>query len=192
MSAPAGQPGQPLPANIIAVCGADRAGAAALASALARRLAAETGLRCTRVSLLADADLLAHDLVVWHADPSALPADWLHVALTLLTALDPLHCDPSAEATDAALRGRLQAAGLPWVLVSGAGPARVETAIDAVAPLLRAWRTPRNGLLTRLARRNAMAPQWQWVCETCDVPECEHAQLVSSAHRRQAAGPPAG
>lgn len=180
------------PALVVAVLGAEGTGAAALASALARRLAAETGLRCARVSRPADTDLLVHDLIVWHADPSAPTADWRHVALTLLTALDPLHSDPSAEAADAALRGVLQAAGLPWVLISGAGPARVEAAVDAVAPLLRTRRMPRRGLLTRLARRNAAAPQWQWVCETCDVPACEHAQLVSSAHRRRAAGPPAG
>ena len=177
------------PAVVIAVLGAE--GTGTLAAALARRLAADTGLRCARVSLLADADLLTHDLVVWDADASAQRAAWRHVALTLLTALDPLHSDPGAEAADAALRTRLQAARRPWVLVSGAGPARVEAAVDAVAPLLRQHRTPRHGLLRRLARRNAAAPQWQWVCETCDAPECEHAQLVSSTHRRRAGGPPA-
>ncbi len=177
------------PALVIAVLGAE--GTGTLAAALARRLAAETGLRCTRVSMLEDADLLAHDLVVWHADPSAQPAAWQHVALTLLTALDPLHRDPRAEAADAALRNRLQAARRPWVLVSGAGPARLESAVDAVAPLLRKRRMPRDGLLSRLAQRNAAAPQWQWVCEKCDVPECEHAQRLSSAHRRPAADPPA-
>lgn len=180
------------PTLVIAVLGTKGTGAAMLAAALARRLAAETGLRCARVSRPADADPLAHDLVVWHAVPSAPPADWQHVALTLLTALDPLHSDPIAEATDAALRGLLQTAGPPWVLISGAGSAGVEAAVDAVAPLLRARRMPRRGLLTRLARRNAAAPHWQWVCETCDVPECEHVQLVSSAHRRRADGPPAG
>ena len=178
-------------ALVIAVLGAEGTGTDALAAALARRLAAETGLCCARISLLTDADLPAHDLVVWHVDPSAPSAAWRHVALTLLTALDPLHCEPSAEAADAALRTQLQAAGRPWVLVSGTGPARVEMAVDAVAPLLRTQRTPRSGLLTRLARRNAAAPRWQWVCETCDVPECEHAQRLSSTHRRPAADPPA-
>jgi hypothetical protein len=46
-----------------------------------------------------------------------------------------------------------------------------------VAPLLRRRALPRDGLFSRLARRNAEAPAWQWVCEKCDVPECEHAQL---------------
>ena len=71
----------------------------------------------------------------------------------------------------------LQRHALPWVLVSGSGTARVEAAIDAVAPLLRARATPRRGLLTRLQQRDAAAPVWNWVCEKCDAPECEHAQL---------------
>ena len=177
------------PALVIAVLGVE--GTGTLAEALARRLAAETGLRCARVPLLTNSDLLAHDLVVWDADAFGRPAAWRHVVLTLLTALDPLHSDPRAEAADAALRTRLQAARRPWVLISGDGPARLESAVDAVAPLLRTRRTPRRGLLTRLGRRNAAAPQWQWGCETCDVPECEHAQRLSSTHRRRAAGPPA-
>jgi hypothetical protein len=78
---------------------------------------------------------------------------------------------------DAALRALVQAQRLPWVLVSGRGEARLESALDAVAPLLRRRALPRDGLFTRLARRNAEAPAWQWVCEKCDVPECEHAAL---------------
>ena len=61
--------------------------------------------------------------------------------------------------------------------VSGSGPARLDAALDAVAPLLRDVETPRQGLFTRLQQRNAAARDWQWVCEKCDVPECEHAQL---------------
>jgi nicotinamide riboside kinase len=111
------------------------------------------------------------------------------VSLTLLTALDlPWVADglqrdgPQVrEPVDAALRALLQAQRLPWVLVSGAGEARLEAAVNAVAPLLRRRATPRDGLFTRLAQRNAEAPAWQWVCEKCDVPECEHAQLRRGA-----------
>jgi len=111
------------------------------------------------------------------------------VSLTLLTALDlPWVADglqrdgPQVrEPVDAALRALLQAQRLPWVLVSGPGPARLESAVNAVAPLLRRRTTPRDGLFTRLAQRNAEAPAWQWVCEKCDVPECEHAQLRRGA-----------
>ena len=111
------------------------------------------------------------------------------VSLTLLTALDlPWVADglqrdgPQVrEPVDAALRALLQTQRLPWVLVSGAGEARLEAAVNAVAPLLRRRATPRDGLFTRLAQRNAEAPAWQWVCEKCDVPECEHAQLRRGA-----------
>jgi hypothetical protein len=71
----------------------------------------------------------------------------------------------------------LQAQRLPWVGVSGSGAARLENALDAVAPLLRSRSAPRDGLFTRLQQRNAAAPAWNWVCEKCDVPECEHAAL---------------
>ena len=111
------------------------------------------------------------------------------VSLTLLTALDlPWVADglqrdgPQVrEPVDAALRALLQAQRLPWVLVSGAGEARLEAAVNAVAPLLRRRAMPRDGLFTRLAQRNAEAPAWQWICEKCDVPECEHAQLRRGA-----------
>ncbi len=106
-------------------------------------------------------------------------------SLSLLTALDlPWVSDGMQrdgahvrEPVDTALREMLQRHALPWVLVSGSGAARVEAALDAVAPLLRQAPTPRGGLLTRLQQRDAAAPAWQWVCDKCDVPECEHAQL---------------
>ena len=117
----------------------------------------------------------------------ATAADWhkADISLSLLTALDlpwvsdGLQRDGAhvREPVDSAVRELLQRHALPWVLVSGSGTARVEAAIDAVAPLLRARATPRQGLLTRLQQRDAAAPVWNWVCEKCDVPECEHAQL---------------
>jgi nicotinamide riboside kinase len=118
-------------------------------------------------------------------EPMAHALHRADVSLTLLTALDlPWVADglqrdgPQVrEPVDAALRALLQAQRLPWVLVSGRGEARLESALDAVAPLLRRRALPRDGLFTRLARRNAEAPAWQWVCEKCDVPECEHAAL---------------
>jgi nicotinamide riboside kinase len=129
--------------------------------------------------LFADASL--------HEEAAALHR--AQVSLTLLTALDlPWVADglqrdgPQVrEPVDAALRALLQAQRLPWVLVSGAGEARLEAAVNAVTPLLRRRAMPRDGLFTRLAQRNAEAPVWQWVCEKCDVPECEHAQLRRGA-----------
>jgi hypothetical protein len=79
------------------------------------------------------------------------------------------------EPVDAAVRELLIGHGLRWALVSGSGAKRLDHAIDAVAPCLRNRPAPRPGLFTRLVQRNASAPHGPWVCEHCDVPECEHA-----------------
>lgn len=73
-----------------------------------------------------------------------------------------------------ALRGLLTVHALPWALVSDAGPARLESAMDAVAPCLRRLPTPKAGLFTRLTTRNAEPAARQWQCERCDDPDCEH------------------
>ena len=62
-------------------------------------------------------------------------------------------------------------------LVAGQGDERLESAVDAVAPLLRARRGPAAGLFSRLATRDAAQPAWRWACDSCDTPECEHALL---------------
>lgn len=105
--------------------------------------------------------------------------------LTLLTALDlPWLADglqrdgPHVrEPVDARLRRMLIGAGVPFVVVSGQGDARLEAAVNAVSPLLLAGNPPRSGLFSRLAQRDAAQPQWRWVCDTCDLPDCEHAAL---------------
>lgn len=101
-------------------------------------------------------------------------------ALTLLTALDlPWVADglqrdgPHVrEPVDALIRSLLGAHGLPWALVGGSGDARVEQALDAVAPLLRPLAAPRRGLFTRLAERNSHDRPWN--CEHCGDSDCEH------------------
>lgn len=111
---------------------------------------------------------------------------------TLLTALDlPWQADglqrdgPHVrEPVDTLLRSLLIGAGLPFTVVGGQGPARLEAALDAVAPLLRGQPAPRTGLLTRLAARDAAQPAWRWVCETCDVPDCEHAARQQRQQQR--------
>ena len=104
------------------------------------------------------------------------------IHLTLLTALDlPWVADglqrdgPQVQVpVDNLLRGLMQQHHLPWALVGGAGPARLEAAVDAVAPLLRGRPLPRQGLFTRLAQRDAQqGPAWR--CENCDDPDCEFA-----------------
>jgi nicotinamide riboside kinase len=119
-------------------------------------------------------------------------AEWQRCcALTLLTALDlPWVADglqrdgPQVrEPVDALLREMLMAHRLPWALVGGSGQARVANALDALAPLLRRLTTPRRGLFTRLAERNA--DDRPWTCELCDDPACEHLSRRKNEETRQ-------
>jgi nicotinamide riboside kinase len=126
-------------------------------------------------------------------DDSLLPmALALHreMALTLLTTTDlPWVADGHQRdgehvraPVDAALRELLIAHALPWTPVSGHGDARLEAALDAVAPLLRALDQPGGGLFTRLAARNAEPAAQRWVCPRCDDPECESALHRTTHH----------
>jgi nicotinamide riboside kinase len=104
------------------------------------------------------------------------------VAHTLVTALDlPWVADGLQREgehvrapIDAMLRELLATHGIGWSLVSGIGDARVDHALDAVTPLLGRIAAQSSGLFTRLAARDAAQPAWQWVCEKCDMPDCEH------------------
>jgi nicotinamide riboside kinase len=108
-------------------------------------------------------------------------------ALTLLTALDlPWTADGLQrdgahvrEPVDRMVRALLAEHGLPWSVVTGQGTARLDSAFDAVTPLLAALAPAHAGLFTRLREREAAQPAWRWVCETCDLPDCEHALLRS-------------
>ena len=103
---------------------------------------------------------------------------------TLLTSLDlPWVADglqrdgPHVRATvDARVRARLNEWGVSWSLVSGSGPARVASALDALRPLLRrrAQLTRAPGLFSRLEGSQAGPPGPAWICERCDDPQCEH------------------
>jgi nicotinamide riboside kinase len=108
-------------------------------------------------------------------------------AITLLTALD-LPWVPDGHQrdgehvrvpVDAALRSLLSQHGLGWSVVGGQGGERLDRAFDAVTPLLATLAPTSAGLFTRLAEREAAMPAWRWVCEKCDVPDCEHAHLKS-------------
>lgn len=149
-----------------------------------------------------EATAAAHDIVVCDTTPLMTAVYHQHVfgdhsldatalawqrrcTVTLLTALDlPWQADGLQrdgahvrEPVDAAVRGLLVGAGLPFIVVGGLGEARLEAAVDAVAPCLRQAGTPAAGLLSRLAERDAAQPAWRWVCENCDSPDCEHASL---------------
>lgn len=116
-------------------------------------------------------------LDAWAAD-----AHRRSTALTLVTALDlpwlpdGLQRDgPHVRApVDTMLRELLAVHRIDWSLVAGSGPARLDSALDAAAPRLRERAPAGSGLFTRLAAREAAQPAWHWVCETCDVPDCEH------------------
>ncbi len=88
----------------------------------------------------------------------------------------------------AQLRQLLIENALPWAVVSGQGAQRLEAALDAVAPIVRALPSTRSGLFTRLAQRNAQASARTWRCERCDDPACEHA-LKSKATQANTAPP---
>ena len=104
--------------------------------------------------------------------------------ITLLTSLDlPWVADglqrdgPHVRApVDGRVRARLNDWRATWSLVSGTGPARVASALDALRPLLRerARQTRSTGLFSRLAGSETGPPGPRWVCERCDDPLCEH------------------
>jgi len=120
-----------------------------------------------------------------HADALAFQAG---CALTLLTGLDlPWVADglqrdgPQVRApVDAALRRALRRASLGWSVVHGLGSQRLDSALNAITPLLM-QRAPAQagGLFSRLLDREAGLPAaTRWTCEHCDQPECEHASLA--------------
>ena len=210
----------------IAIVGAESTGKTALAQALAGRLAALTGRRCTWVGewlrdwceregrtprpdeqaaiaeqqhRLIDAAAANHELVV--CDTTALMtavysgllfddrsletyaiAQQRRCALTLLTALDIAWVADGLQRDGPQVRGpvddRLRAVlighQIPWSLVSGQGDARLEAAVDAVAPLLRRDGTGGTGLFSRLAARDAAPAGRAWLCLDCDDADCEH------------------
>lgn len=213
---------------VVALLGAESTGKTTLAAALAARLAAETGLRCTWVAEtlrewcdrqgrtpraheqagIAQAQheriraaAASHDVVVCDttalmtavysrlifADESLVAAAVdLHrtqVDLSLLTALDlPWEADghqrdgPQVrQPVDRALRELLDVHRLPWALVSGRGPQRLDSALDALAPLLRSRAAPRAGLLGAPAPLEAAASAPHRPCGRRDAPEREHA-----------------
>jgi len=166
----------------------------------------QAGIAAQQQALI-DAAAAAHDVVVCDTTPlmTAVYSAWLfndttlvadavmwqrRCHITLLTALD-IDWQPDGLQRDGPqvrlpvdnhIRSLLIGHGLPWALVAGSGSARVESALDAVAPLLRQRLAamPANGLFSRLAARDAAQPAWRWACDNCDAPECEHLLLQAA------------
>ena len=146
----------------------------------------------THAVVVADTTPLMIALYSLHlfGDASLLPmaiAAQRRAALTLLTALDlPWIADGLQrdgehvrEPVDRALRALLTEHGIAWSVVGGQGTARLDQAFDAATPLLARLAPAQSGLFTRLAEREAASPPWLWVCEKCDMPDCEHALMRS-------------
>ena len=106
--------------------------------------------------------------------------------LTLVTGLDlPWVADgiqrdgPQAQLpVDTCLRVVLQARGVPFSVVYGAGQARLEAALAAVWRCLRPQPEPA-----------ADEPRWRWICRHCGDGACEAASLALHAGDRCAVGP---
>jgi nicotinamide riboside kinase len=148
---------------------------AAIAAEQTRRIAAAAS-RCDLV--LADttalmtavySDIVFGDRTLY----GQAQADQRACHLTLLTALDlPWQPDglqrdgPQVRTpVDTLLRAALFAAGLPFAVVGGQGPARLASALQAVQHSLGEPAT-------------APAPRWQAVCERCGDPDCERHSLA--------------
>jgi hypothetical protein len=88
--------------------------------------------------------------------------------IVLLAGLDL----PSArgEGEDAAIRARLQCAGVAFHVVYGTGPQRLRSALQALASagVLAAGLVPRED-----DGADGLRP-WTWICEKCSDPDCEH------------------
>ncbi len=99
--------------------------------------------------------------------------------LNLLTALDlPWVADGLQrdgehvrEPVDAAIRRALADAGIAWSVIAGQGDARLDAAFTCAALALQGRRRPQSGLFSGLGQRGSTS---MWICEHCDVPECEH------------------
>lgn len=149
-----------------------------------------------------DAAALTHDVVVCDTTPlmTAVYNRWVfndrsldersavwhqRVSLTLVTAIDlPWVHDglqregPHVrEPVDGFLRELLLAHNLPFAVIGGTGPARLDHAAAAVAPLLLRrllGSKPRKaGMFTRLHGDAAVRAAEAWSCECCDDADCE-------------------
>ena len=88
--------------------------------------------------------------------------------LTLLLGLDlPCHTEAgslSRDAVDARLRAVLTANHLAYTVIYGSGKDRLETALNAIAPMRQ----------ERIQPPNSGLGHWQSSCEKCSDPVCEH------------------
>lgn len=171
---------------VLAVVGGDRGPGGEtgrFAAALAQRIERETGLRAGTAQRVESS--FEHECEVLVLD-AVLPGAVTDADFVLLL------CDDATAGDESAWRDALIDAGLAWARLGAAGGTgmgrlsgtgsieNLDAALDAAAPLLRQRARPGTGLFTRLAHRDAEHAGWRWVCDSCDVPECEHALRVAT------------
>jgi nicotinamide riboside kinase len=151
---------------------------AAIADEQTRRIAAAAvgGVAVADTTALMTAvysDLLFADSSLYDA---ALAAQ-RRCTITLLTALDlPWVADglqrdgPHVrEPVDALVRAALARGGVPYTVVHGSGPDRLANAWNAINSI--ADRAERTGAASR---KGTESQAWNWSCEKCSDPGCEH------------------
>jgi nicotinamide riboside kinase len=105
--------------------------------------------------------------------------------LTLITGLDmPWQADGIQRdgehvraPVDTLLRQHLQAAGIAFEVIYGSGEQRTFNALQAIArsnPQTDATNSIAAHALNTLATDSNDLKKWQWRCEKCSDPECEH------------------
>jgi nicotinamide riboside kinase len=97
----------------------------------------------------------------------------LLMALDLPWVADGLQRDGEhvREPVDTAIRRALADAGIAWSVIAGQGDARLDAAFACAALALQGRRRRQTGLFSGLGQRGGAS---MWICESCDVPECEH------------------
>ena len=158
----------------VALLGAESTGKTRLAGELAvqlrlqgRRVAVDSGM------LFEDGELLGSALErLWRYDVTLL------MGLELPLAVDGLQCEGPAtrEQVDRRLRELLTASGIAFCVVYGQGEARLANALAALGFDLAA---PAPGSAARDpapagAEASPRPKRWQWNCEKCSDPGCEH------------------
>ena len=151
----------------IALLGAESSGKAQLAAQLGAHVGPDAG----SVSLV-EASELASGSAHWQQ----------RFDVTLLLALDtqgpPVDALQDAhtcalEQADASIRAALSDVGVAYRVVYGAGPERLANAIAAIG-LRAANPGPASGA----------SPRWQWSCEKCGDPQCEHRLFANLREQR--------
>ncbi|MEJ8822402.1 ATP-binding protein [Variovorax humicola] len=137
----------------------------------------------TALSIAAYADMLFGDTSLY---PGAAAAQCRY-SFTLLTALDLPWIDDGLqregphvrEPFDGRLRSALAAAGIGYAVVHGTGAERLANAWNAINSI--ASRERPSGAAARRGSQSG----WQWPCDKCSDPSCEHRLFSDLVAGRQ-------